>query len=140
MLSILCSGKLLKDPKPGTSKNGNPYCTASLRVPVQANQEGETDAVFVSAIAFGEAAEKLSRLTSGDAVSLTGSAKLSHWTKDGKEQTGLNITVVDLLTAYALKRRRGEADRPKPEAKPAGTDSWQVYRQPVGDFDDAPNF
>ena len=108
MFNVLISGKLTKPPRPGTGKNGQPYCTASLRVPVQGQREDEPDFVFASVIAFGADAEKLGRLAQGDAVSVSGQARLSHWEKEGREMTGLNVTVTALLSAYDIRKRRGE--------------------------------
>lgn len=110
MFNVLISGKLSKPPKSGTGKNGQPFCTASIRVPVQGQREDEPDAVFASVIAFGEDAEKLGRLLQGDAVSVSGSARLSHWERDGRAMTGLNVTATAVLSAYELRKRRGESN------------------------------
>jgi single-stranded DNA-binding protein len=107
-LNVLITGKLMKPPKPGTSRTGQSYCTASVRVPIQASQDNEPDSVFASVIAFGEEAEKLGRLVVGDSISVSGSAKFSIWERDGKEMTGLNVTATGILSAYELKKRRGE--------------------------------
>ncbi len=145
MFSVLLSGKLTKNPKPGTSKIGNPYCTASIRVPVQGQREDEPDCVFASVIAFGADAEQLARLGAGDSLSLTGSARLSSWEKDGKVSTGLNVTVTGLLSPYKLRQKRGDTDR-APAEKSAPTapppDEWgRTYGRPGGqDFDDAITF
>ena len=111
MFSVLLSGKLTKDPKPGVGRNGQPFCTASIRVPVQGQKEDEPDFAFASVIAFGEDAEKLSRLLIGDAVSVAGSARLSQWERDGKQMTGLNVTVTGILSAYERRKRSGEPER-----------------------------
>ncbi len=115
MFSVLLSGKLTKDPKPGVGRNGQPYCTASIRVPVQGQKEDEPDYAFASVIAFGEDAEKLSRLLIGDAVSVAGSARLSNWERDGKQMTGLNVTVSGILSVYERRKRSGEPSRQSEE-------------------------
>ena len=115
MFSVLLSGKLTKDPKPGVGRNGQPYCTASIRVPVQGQKEDEPDFAFASVIAFGEDAEKLSRLLIGDAVSVAGSARLSQWERDGKQMTGLNVTVSGILSVYERRKRSGEPERQSEE-------------------------
>lgn len=111
MFSVLLSGKLTKDPKPGVGRNGQAYCTAPIRVPVQGQKEDEPDFAFASVIAFGEDAEKLSRLLVGDVVSVTGSARLSQWERDGRQMTGLNVTVTGILSAYDRRKRSGESER-----------------------------
>lgn len=145
MFNVLITGKLTKMPKLALGKNGAPYCTAALRVPVQGNREDEPDHLFASAIAFGADAEKLGRLATGDIVSLSGNARLSHWEKDGRAQTGVNVTVNGVLTAYQIRQKRGEpvetpADRPISHLSVP-----RINRQPqpaifagADDFDDEP--
>ncbi len=43
MLSVLCSGRLVHDPKKRTGKTGKPYTTALLAAPVEAVSEGDPD-------------------------------------------------------------------------------------------------
>ena len=151
MFNVLITGKLTKMPKLALGKNGAPYCTAALRVPVQGNREDEPDHLFASAIAFGADAEKLGRLATGDIVSLSGNARLSHWEKDGRTQTGVNVTVNGVLTAYQIRQKRGEpletpADRPISHLSvPRINRQPQPQPQPAifsgaDDFDDEPAF
>jgi single-strand DNA-binding protein len=145
MFNVLISGKLSKPPKSGMGKNGQRYCTASIRVPVQGQREEEPDAVFASVIAFGEDAEKLGRLLQGDAVSVSGSARLSHWEKDGRAMTGLNVTASAILSAYELRKRRGKGnERPEVRSHLPST-SGTARPQPAifdapDDFDDEVSF
>ena len=106
MFTALITGKLTKAPKSGTSGKGNAWTSASVRVPIQGHREDEHDSIFVSVIAFGSEADKLSRMESGDTISVTGNAKFSSWDKDGVTQTGLNVTVSSLMTPYQLKAKR----------------------------------
>ena len=71
-----------------------------------------------------EAAEKLARLKAGDAVAIAGSAKLTSWEKDGETKHGLSVTASAVLSAYDVKRRRGNEtkDKPGPPAVEAGFD------------------
>jgi len=124
MLSVLVSGKLVRDPQMRTGKNGKPFTTALIAVPVEAVREGDEDRVLVSAIAFGPAAEALAALTKGDDVSCAGSGRLSSWTKDGVECHGLAVTAHRVLSAYARRKTQKAQDN---EREPAAT---------VGDFDD----
>lgn len=139
MLNVLLTGKLAKKPRPGTSRNGSPYCQASVRVPLQANTEGEAESIFASVIAFGSDSEKLARLAQGDAVSITGTAKLNVWQpQDGSPpRPGLDVQATGILTAYELRKRRG-SDGNQTDSKPAS------HTQPAGrrerDFDDAITF
>ncbi len=107
MLSVLVSGKLVRDPQTRTGKSGKPFATALIAVPVQAVSEGDADKVLVSVIAFGPAAEALAALAKGDDVSCAGDARLSSWTKDGTERHGIAVTEYRVLTAY--QRRKTQA-------------------------------
>jgi single-stranded DNA-binding protein len=111
MLDVLVSGKLVRDPVTRTGKSGKDFCTALLRV-----DTGEEEQMLVPVIAFQEAAEKLSRLKAGDAVSVAGPAKLSSWEKDGETRHGLSVTAHAVLSAYDVKRR-GTAEKDKPAAR-----------------------
>ena len=145
MFNVLITGKLTKMPKLALGKNGAPYCTAALRVPVQGNREDEPDHLFASAIAFGADAEKLGRLATGDIVSLSGNARLSHWEKDGRTQTGVNVTVNGVLTAYQIRQKRGEPVETPAERPISHLSVPRINRQPqpaifagADDFDDEP--
>lgn len=109
MFNALIAGKLIKAPKLGTTKTGKPYCSISIRASIQATEAEDADAIFVSGIAFGSEAESLGRLGQGDAVSITGNAKLQSWEKEGKIHTGLNVLIAGVLTPYQVKKRRGES-------------------------------
>ncbi len=76
MLSVLCSGRLVRDPQTRTGKGGKPYTTGLIACPIEAVNEGDNDRVLVSCIAFGPAAEALVALGKGDDVSVAGQARL----------------------------------------------------------------
>ncbi len=125
MLSILVSGKLVREPQTRTGKNEKSYTTALVAVPVEAVGEDAEDRILVSVIAFGGAADALAALAKGDDVSCAGSGRLSSWTKEGVECHGLAVTAHRVLTAY--QRQKTQAAQQKSE-------------QPVtagADFDDA---
>jgi hypothetical protein len=70
------------------------FATALLRA---ATEEGAT---FVSLIAFADLAERLLELGKGDAVAVSGRAKLSSWTgKDGAERHRLSIVATEIGAA-----------------------------------------
>lgn len=111
MLAVLCSGVLIRDPQERVSASGNTYCTALVRVPC----EGE-DALICSVIAFnGAAVHSLMALAKGDAVSIAGRARLSTWERDGEQRHGLSIVAEQVLTLYALGKRRKASREPSPE-------------------------
>jgi single-strand DNA-binding protein len=104
MLDVLIGGRLVRDPQVRTGQGGKSFTTALVRVPVGQGEES----LLASVIAFQAVAERLARLRAGDAVSLTGSARLSSWEKDGETHHGLAVTASALLTAYDARKRRGD--------------------------------
>ena len=121
MLSILVSGKLVRDPQQRTGKNGKPFGTGLIAVPVKAMSDGDEERVLVSVIAFGPAAEALAALANGDDVLCAGNGRLSSWTKDGVECHGLAVTSYRVLTAYQRRKTQAAQQEPK-QPVPAGAD------------------
>ena len=138
MLSVLITGKLAKDPRTGTGKNGSPWTSASVRVPMQPDAEGAADSIFCSVIAFNDEAAKLARLSSGDAVSVSGTARLSTWTgKDGVTKPTMDVQATGILSAYEVRKRRGNGDAHQGKSRaPQGHQG----RHDGYDFDDRPGF
>jgi hypothetical protein len=72
---------------------------------------------------------------------MTGSAKLSSWEKNGEQQHGLSITAQGILTAYDVKKRRGDTDTKAAPNQRQERDSRAATRPPANDdggqFDDA---
>ncbi|NMM07411.1 hypothetical protein [Polaromonas sp.] len=115
-LIVLASGKLIKPPTTRTAKNDEPYTVASMRA---ASDDGD---VLVSLIAFGPAGRILAALGAGDALCVTGRAKLSHWAKDGQERHGLSVTADAVLTPYQVSQRRrqiNDDEKPLPSGREA---------------------
>jgi single-stranded DNA-binding protein len=131
MLGVLIGGRLIRDPQVRTGQGGKSFTTALVRVPVD---QGE-DSLLVSVIAFQETAERLARLKAGDSVSLTGSAKLSSWEKDGEMHHGLAVTASALLTTYDVRQRRGD-----PRASGASDPAPAAGLDPAPDPDDPLGF
>jgi single-stranded DNA-binding protein len=115
----LISGTLAADPQQRTGSNGKPFTTAVIRV-------GDGDDGFTaSCIAFCDAASRLLDFSKGDAVSLSGRAKLSAWTgRDGAEHHGLSITLGQIIGL----------DTPKPQRrKPSARKRAQRFMAPSGE-------
>lgn len=102
MIDCLISGRLHGQPTQRTSKNGNSFTTAKVRVPT-----GE-DSTFCNVIAFDDGAQAaLMALGSGEAVSLAGSLKVGIWqAKDGTHKPSLDMTASQVLTAYSVAKKR----------------------------------
>ena len=109
MIDAILTGRLAADPKPGTSRNGNPYATA--RVLVTAGME---ERLGVSVIAFDpDTVTGLLALCSGDAVALAGELTPKVWTdKDGNARPSADMKAHALLTPYHVtgKRRAMEGE------------------------------
>jgi single-stranded DNA-binding protein len=108
VLTVLCSGTLVADPKSRTGASGKIFATGLLRVPVE-----DGDPILCSVIAFNvDAVQAILALARGDSCSIAGHAKLTEWTgRDGTEKRGLNVVCDKVLTPYLIdKKRRASRD------------------------------
>jgi single-stranded DNA-binding protein len=134
-LDILAQGRLVKAPEQRTASNGKPYALAQLSV---AMEEGD---VLASCIAFSQTAvDGLLALDKGDSCAVAGRAKVGTWTnREGETRPSLSITVDQVLTVYAVRRKRTASQRddsapddstPAPARDRAAT-APQTSRRPV---------
>lgn len=116
MIEVLMAGKLVGKPEARTSKSGRTFVTARLRVAA-----GGEDTHFIRLTAFSESAgAALLALDDGDAAAVAGTLKPGAWVdRDGAAKPNLDVVVVQVLTAYHLKRRR---DAVQDAGEPKGTD------------------
>lgn len=123
MIDALIAGKLHGAPSQKTSKNGNTFTTAKVRVP-----SGD-DSIFCNVIAFDQDAQgALLALGTGEAVALAGSLKVGTWTaRDGTARPSLDMTASQVLTSYHVTRKR-KAMQPEQE----GQQQRQPHRR--GDY------
>lgn len=108
MIRALLSGVLHCDPQTRTSRGGQSFTTGKLRA-----DGGDGNTVWVSLIAFGDVADRLASLKAGQALSVSGRAKLSAWlSKDGQPSAGLDVTADELATLRGKPKpdRRHQAD------------------------------
>ena len=126
MIDALIAGKLHGAPTQRTSKNGNTFTTAKVRVPT-----GD-DSIFCNAICFDERAQAaLLALDTGEAVALAGSLKVGVWqAKDGTTRPSLDMTASQVLTTYSVAKKR-RAMQHEQEGVKAGP-----LRQPAHPDDD----
>ena len=133
MLTALIAGQLATTPKSGTAASGTQWANCVVRCPCGQNREtGDQESAFVQIAAFGEHAATLSRLAKGDAVTAQGALKPTTYMKDGQERHGLSLTANGILTPYALKKKRGDSDRPSGKPAANGPDGWAVYDRAGG--------
>ena len=102
MIGALIAGRLIGKPTARVARNGNEYATPWLRV---AGADGE--AVVVSLISFSvPACRALLALDDGEAVAMAGTAAPRLHARDGKPMPAPDITVQQVLIAYAEVRRQ----------------------------------
>jgi single-stranded DNA-binding protein len=129
MIRCLVSGTLHDAPQSRTSQNGNAFAVCKVKADDKAGAW-----VWVSAIAFGDAAERLLQLKAGDSVSLSGRAEMSVWTdKDGNAHPSLSLVADEVAALRAKPKPREESRRPPRRSSRASRE-----RQPetAGGFDD----
>ncbi|MCF7967963.1 MAG: single-stranded DNA-binding protein [Methylococcaceae bacterium] len=111
MLSGLLAGTLASTPKSGKAASGVTWANVLVRVPCGQNKEGEAETAFVSLACFGTDAEALGRLDKGDTITAQGQLKPNEYVgKDGTQRHGLSMMAAHLLTAYALRKKRGDSE------------------------------
>jgi single-stranded DNA-binding protein len=134
MIDALISGKVMGTPSQRTSKNGNAFTVAKVRVPT-----GE-DSMFCNVICFAEGAQAaLLALGDGDAVALAGSLKVGVWqAKDGTHRPSLDMTATQVLTAYHVTKKRKAMQQPEQSKGDTGTQHRAVVprRSHPEDLDD----
>ena len=104
MFDGMISGRLIRNPRIGNTKNGNAMANALLSV----RCEQADDSALVSVIAFEQAAEKLGRLEKGDSVSVAGPCRMTEWQSgDGEIRHGIAITAHNVMTAFQRRKKGG---------------------------------
>lgn len=101
-VSILLQGKLERGPEARTSRNGNSFITATLRV------ASGGDLQFWRLFVFSESAQtELARLGEGDALTVQGTPKFEIWRPEsGEPRVSLSATVDHVLALKQPSRKR----------------------------------
>lgn len=102
MIAALVQGALVGDPQQRTTRTGNPFWTANLRVPA-----GD-DAIFVGLTVFSQTAgARLMALHKGSAIAAAGTLELRQWTtSEGAERSDWRLTADEVLSVYSARKRR----------------------------------
>lgn len=101
MIDALVNGRLYAAPKSGTAKNGNPYATAKLLVPLA------DERAFCNVIAFDrKAVDALLVLAEGDSVSIAGELRPKIYNGNDGPRVSLDMTAHAVLTVYHVRRKR----------------------------------
>lgn len=118
-------GRCAFDPRQHTTKSGKDMTTARLAVDVTGRDESDQQTMWVDVLAFGRAADDLSRAEKGQFVSAMGKVTRGTFTtKDGTEREQWTLLADGIVTA-----RTG---RPG-SRKPTGA---QAQQQAPAGFDD----
>ena len=113
--TVLVSGKLARDPEQKTSRNGNPFATATIR-----DGFGD-DALWWRVFAFSdEAREELMSLQAGDGVAVSGSFKAEVYAGAGEPRVSLSVTADRLISAHQRKKERAADKRAQVKEDRAG--------------------
>jgi single-strand DNA-binding protein len=135
MIQSSIYGRIGKDPKPGTTKNGNPMTTASIAVDV--GREPGQETLWVSVMCFGTLADALQRHQSGDMIAAMGKLTRSHYTAtDGTERESWSLMAEALHSSRTVRpgQRRGVGDTPANGGshRPAGRSDRQGHQHQGG--------
>lgn len=123
---MLLSGKLRGTPEVRQSRKARPFVTFRLNVPT-GTVGGYT---LASCISFSQTVvDVVSALIEGDSLSVNGEAALKSWEGQTGTNTGLDVTVHGVLTAYHLGRKRdamaqAQASHQKRHAAPDEAAHW----------------
>ena len=109
MIDALIAGKLTAAPEQRTGKNGKGFITCKVRA-----AGGDGEGIFVNVIAFSASAcTALLTLGEGDSLALAGSLTPKAWLdRDGAAKPALDLVAHQVLTAYAVQRKRKAAAGP----------------------------
>ena len=107
MFDALISGRLRGAPSVRTGNNGKPFALFRLGA---FDKSGES--LLCSCIAFSATAiEAVQRLSDGDSIAVSGEVAISTWNaSDGSPRHGLDVTAHQVLTPYAVSRKRKATD------------------------------
>jgi single-stranded DNA-binding protein len=98
---VLASGALVGDPQRREGSKG-PFTTAIIRA-----VDGD-GAIFVSVIGFGAEVERLLEFAKGDALAVSGRAKLTAWSaRDGTEKRGASVVAAQIAAAKPRSKTGG---------------------------------
>ncbi len=126
MIDALVVGKIYGTPLERTAKNGNTYVTAKVRAPTR---DGES--LFINVVAFANtAATALLALEDGDSVALAGELTAKAYTsKEGAPKPSIELLAHQVLSEYAVQRKRQAAKPTGAESGPTQSDASTAERE-----------
>ncbi|MBK1656509.1 single-stranded DNA-binding protein [Allochromatium vinosum] len=131
-------GRLSADPTEKTTRTGKPMALASVAVDVtgQRTEDGDSETLWVSLMAFGHQCEALLRAEKGQMVAAIGKLTRSHYTgRDDIERESWTLLAESVITA---KSARPGGGRQRPNGDDRQRDQAPTQRQPPAhDFHDS---
>lgn len=114
MMQASIYGRIVSNPKPGTTKNGKPMC--AVRLAVDVGREPGTEVFWVNVLAFNALAEAMERHRQGDMLSATGWLNLGKYrAADGSERDSWTLRADGLHGARSVcpadPRKKASQDR-----------------------------
>ncbi len=128
-IEALILAKLHNKPEARAAKNGKPFVTCKVRAAV-----ADAESVFINAVAFSESAcAALLALDAGDSLALAGTLRVSAWTgSDGTARPNIDLVVGQVLTPYALAKKRKAAAQADEPRQPASAQPRQAAGEDFG--------
>jgi single-stranded DNA-binding protein len=109
-LYLFATGALTSDPQRREGANG-PFTTATIRA------TGD-EPVLVSLIAFGTDGERLFEYSKGDALAVSGRARMTSWPgRDGAEKHGISVVAEQIAAAKPRPKPRVPRASARPPAR-----------------------
>lgn len=129
MIDALIQARLLAAPQERVSKNGNVFVAGRVRVAGAASND---DSLVVNLLAFSEQARAaLMEMGAGEGIAASGALKVGIWVdKAGATKVNVDMTVAQVLTPYAVSRRRAAQ---QPQEQDAGQPRAHLDRQRPAD-------
>jgi single-stranded DNA-binding protein len=122
-LYMMATGVLISDPRRRDGAKG-PFTTATIRA-------GGDEAGLASVIAFGDESERLLEFMKGDALAVSGRARLTNWTgRDGTEKHGISLVAEQIAAARPRPRSRAASVSSRPPARSSARSSHSAPRVP----------
>jgi single-stranded DNA-binding protein len=143
MISILCSGVVVRDPQTKETRTGNEYVSLLVSAPMGGDQSQ-----LVNMTAFdGEVCRVLGGLRKGDAVTVSGRVCLSVYQGQNGPQVSVQLTANRVMALAegsakpprlrsAQARPRARAGRPEEVRTGREFDPRQVYAAPEPELND----
>lgn len=126
-------GRIGTDPVLGETKAGKPMCRVNIAVDVTPGNSDTDETLWVSVLAFGQAAETLSKATKGETLTAMGRLSRGRYQgRDGTERESWALLADAVLTTRSARPGGGR----KRQDQDQGRQDQGGHRAPRPEFDD----